>query len=175
MNLTGRQLVELGIITGPIEQENIQQHGVDLNLMGVAKIFGPGFIPKNGKTKLAHRMPLMPCQHYVEGNMYMSWELSPGTYEITFAQGCKVPSDQRLRIVHRSSLFRNGSEINSALFDAGFETTQIGTCISVNEPIIIEVGARVGQAYVTLSNEVRSEDLYNGQFQRDQQRVSGAA
>lgn len=171
MNLTGKQLVERGIITKVDNPECIQQVGVDLELIEVRRIVGKGFIPKEGKTKLAERQFINPIE--VRGltsgdSKHFCWDLPAGTYDIVVKQGCKIPSTQRLRIVHRSSAFRNGTELNSSMFDPGFETENIGTIIHVDEPILIEVGARIGQAYVTEVNPV--ENLYNGQWQGDKQR-----
>lgn len=168
MNLTGKQLVEQGIITGPISEENIAQHGVDLNLVEVLRILGSGFIPKEGKTQLAPRERVEPFLQRINGKVVNTWNLEPGAYDITFAQGCKVPSNQKLQIVQRSSALRNGTILVSSLFDAGFYTDKIGTVMLVSEKIYIEEGARVAQVYATVSNEV--ENLYNGQFQADRQR-----
>ena len=168
MNLTGQQLVELGIITGPIDSENIQQHGVDLNLIRVQKVIGKGTIPQEGKTVVAIREDVEPVTF--EENGLPFWDLQPGVYDITMAQGCNIPANKRLKIVHRSSLFRNGGQLNSALFDAGFQTDNIGTVMILSIPMLIEVGARVGQAYTDESNVV--QNLYNGQFQNDIQRLA---
>lgn len=168
MNLTGKQLVEQGIITGEILEENIQQVGVDLNLIAVEAILGPGFIPKASKTKLATRRRVTPIDKEIDGQMYKVWELGVGVYDITLKQGCKIPANQRLRIVQRSSMLRNGVILSSSIFDPGFVTEAMGTVMLVNEPVFIEVGARIAQAYVSETNQV--ENLYNGQFQNDNQR-----
>jgi deoxycytidine triphosphate deaminase len=162
-NLTGKQLVELGIITGPITEENITQHGVDLNLIRVQKIVGIGTVPAVGKTVLAEKVD-------VELSSDNCWHLQPGAYDITLSQGCKVPKDKMLLIRQRSSLLRNGTVLSSSIFDSGFETTNIGTVMVVVNPIIIESDARVAQIYAHNSNEV--ENLYDGQFQNDKQRKS---
>lgn len=160
-NLTGKQLVEQHIIIGSIEDENIQQHGVDLNLGKVQRIIGKGFIPREGKTQLAERVDVVPIQ--IEGSDKYVWDLLPGSYDITFLQGCKVPEDKMLLIRQRSSLLRNGTLLHSSCFDAGYECSQIGTVMHVRVPIVIEVGARVAQIYAHNSNKV--ENLYDGQFQ----------
>ena len=169
MNLTGKQLVDQGVITGPISEENIQQHGVDLNLIHVSLVNGTGTIPAEGKTVLASRTEI-PMSDSGFGEGKKGWHLTPGVYDITMAQGCTVPADKRMKIVHRSSLFRNGGQLNSALFDSGFSTNNIGTVMVLSIPISIEYNARVGQAYTDESNEV--ENLYNGQFQGDCQRFA---
>jgi dUTP pyrophosphatase len=183
MNLTGRQIIEQGIVFPSVQlsgvgtaipEENVQQHGVDLNLLHVSKVdgnWGAGFIPKDGKTVLAKRMPILPSQHVnPEGDLIVGWRLEPGVYDITLAQGCKVPANQRAEIFHRSSLYRNGCTLRSALWDAGFETDQMGTQLVVMTPILIELGARIAQFVCTLSNYVQPQDQYNGQWQNDKQR-----
>ena len=161
MNLTGQQLVDKGIITGPIEEDNIAQHGVDLNLIKVQRIIGQGTIPAKGKTILADRED-------VELDEQGFWNLSQGAYDITLAQGCKIPSNQSMQIVQRSSLLRNGSVLRSSLFDAGFYTDNIGTVFIVTVPIRIEYNARVAQIVAQASNEVIN--TYDGQWQNDKQR-----
>lgn len=165
-NLTGKELVEKGIITGPIGEDNVQQHGVDLNLRIVQRVIGGGVIPLKGKTVLSKRVDVDTIDH--QGSPH--WYLEPGVYDITFDQGCKIPEDQLLLIRQRSSLLRNGTMLHSSVFDAGFETEQIGTVMHVRVPIMIEVGARIAQIYAHESNIV--ENLYNGQFQGDKQRTT---
>lgn len=171
MNLTGKELVEKNIITGPIEENNIAQHGCDLNLIKVERIdnYAPGVVLID-KTLLPKyiEQPIVEIDFKGDVGKRKCWQLPPGQYNITFAQGCKIPKDQRMFIVQRSSVMRNGAILNSSIFDAGFETKNIGTFLSVLEPITIEVGARVAQAYCDVSNDV--ENLYNGQWQADKWR-----
>lgn len=179
MNLTGKQLVEKGIIfQNPysVPEENIAQHGVDCNLIGVRRVEGNGLIPATGKTKLGNytQIPTTKIDIIEEGSSERTayvWNLEPGVYDITLAQGCKIPKNQRLELVQRSSLLRNGAMIVSSLFDAGFETENMGTVMHVRAAISIEVNARVCQAYCSVSNDV--ENLYDGQFQKDSQRLDG--
>lgn len=171
MNLTGKQLIMQGIIFGPSTAgNNIQQHGVDLNLIKVERVDGSNFEgvvydDKCGKkTNLAQRYNV-ELREDIYGKY---WYLESGAYDITFSQGCHVPPDKRLFVVQRSSLLRNGTIIHSSLFDAGFETKQMGTVMIVTTPIKIYYNARIAQAYVEESDVV--ENLYNGQFQGDCQR-----
>ena len=157
--LNGKEIVIKGIVTN-VPEENVAQHGVDVNLIKVERVVGIGLIPVKGKTRLPNYLEVMS----IEG----VWRLNPGTYNITFAQGCKIPYDQMLLIRQRSSLLRCGGQLHSSVFDAGFETDQIGTFMTLFHPIDIEVGARVAQIYNHQSDPV--ENLYNGQFQKDIQR-----
>jgi deoxycytidine triphosphate deaminase len=174
MNLTGKQLAEQGIITN-LTEENISQHGVDLNVIKIERIFGIGRIPKTGKTRLVSykEVEQVPLIISVEEDGLIEtsgWQLSPGTYQVTFKQGCNVPADKMLLLRQRSSMARNGAISHSSVFDAGFKTDNIGTMIIVTHPIEIEYEARIVQIYSHNSNVV--ENLYVGQFQGDKQRDS---
>ena len=161
MQLTGRQIVEEGIITNYC-QEGIQQAGIDLRLARVNKLEGSGFVPQQGKTTL----PSYPEVKPVDG----IWYLDPGYYEITFLEGCKMPNNRAMTFVQRSSLLRCGAIVRSSQFDPGFETECMGTFMQVFHPIKIEVGARVCQTLVMETAEVAEQDMYNGQWQGDNQR-----
>ena len=157
-----KELVDKGIVTGPILEKNVQMHGVDLNLVAVKRVLGGGHIPLLGKTVLGsyEDVPV------VDG----MWKLDPGVYDITFAQGCNIPNDIMMLIRQRSSLLRNGTMLHSSVFDAGFETEQMGTVMTVQLPITIEEGARVAQIYSHKGTPVGEDRLYTGQWQGDKQR-----
>lgn len=157
--LNGKEIVRRGIVTN-VPEENIAQHGVDLNLIKVERVMGIGLIPVKGKTILPNYQEIIATNGI--------WRLNPGVYNITFDQGCKIPSDVMCLIRQRSSLLRCGGQLHSSVFDAGFETENMGTFMVLFHPIDIEVGARVAQMYNHVSDEV--ENLYNGQFQKDSQR-----
>ncbi len=66
-------------------------------------------------------------------------------------------------------MWRNGTLINSPVFDPGFETEFMGTIMLVTEPLFIEEDARVAQIYF---HECDAAEKYDGQWQNDKQRVS---
>lgn len=169
-NLNGKQIVEQGIITNVINKECIQQVGVDLELIKIERVMGTGIIPQEGKTKLGTKIPvpMVDCPNPKGDEKTKGWLLTPGAYDITLEQGCKIPANQRLQIVQRSSVLRNGGVLASSMFDPGFETDHIGTVMFVFASVFIHFGARVAQAYTTEVNEV--ENLYDGQWQGDKQR-----
>ncbi len=144
------------------------QVGYDLSLKQVNKVgytsFGRiGKVLKD-KTELTNYVPY-PLQS-VDG--IIGWLLYAGTYEVTFNEGCKLPSNRVAFIKQRSSLYRNGAIINSPVFDPGFETTLMGTIMVVTETIFIEENARVAQIYF---HECEPAELYDGQWQGDKQRA----
>lgn len=161
--LNSTELIDRGIITGPITKQNIAQHGIDLNVIEISAIEeSEGFIPAEGKT-------VLPVYRQVPffGNT-TTWHLKPGMYDVVFAQGCNIPADQMLLIRQRSSLLRCGAFICSNVYDAGFKTDNIGTMLTVVNPINIEYNARIAQIYNHQCSTV--ENLYDGQWQNDKQR-----
>ena len=159
--LNGKEIAEKGWITALLPQ-NITQHGIDLRIIKVEASLGNGKIPCEGKTILPNYVELNPDKNGI-------WNLAPGDYQITFAEGCQIPSDHMMKIVQRSSLRRCGAIINSPLFDAGFHTENMGTFMQVVNPLSIEKYARVAQCYFHKATPV--ENLYDGQFQNDKQRA----
>jgi len=169
MQLTGKQIVKQYIVTDVCEA-GIQQQGVDLRVIDIKRVKDviPGFIPKTGKTILPYTETVFPREDSVDG--HKEWYLEPGYYEVTFAEGCFIPPNASLHIKSRSSLIRCGAECRSGQFDGGFKTSHMGCFLKVELPIYIDPGARIAQAIVFESYPVDKEDMYNGQWQNDQQR-----
>ena len=166
MQLTGKQIVEKGIVIGACSA-GVQQQGVDVRLMKVSKVgdgaWDLGYVPANGKTATPRSKEVQPVDDGF-------WRLEPGYYEIEFKEGCKIPHYAAMYFKTRSSLVRCGAIVHSGQFDAGFETEKMGAYLHVILPIDIEVGARVAQMIVHESYGVGIEELYNGQWQNDKQR-----
>ena len=168
--LNADQIVEKGLLKLEQSKGKKAQVGYDLSLQTVKQIRqNPqdkiGVVLKD-KTNLADYTNVEKKQ--LDGST--GWLLYPGTYEITFWEGCKLPSDYVGLIRQRSSLLRNGTIIHSSVFDPGFETEFMGCVMRVNETIFIEEDARVAQIYFHQCEEVDQENLYNGQWQNDKQR-----
>lgn len=169
MQLTGKQIVNSGIIGGYCE-EGVQQQGVDVRVIEINEVQDQGFIPKEGKTRKCKTSVVKTESLQVDDRYYEGWKLSPGYYEVTFEESCNIPADAVLHYDARSSLVRCGGKIFSGQFDGGFHTDHMGAFMELTKPIIIEKGARVAQARVEESYPVDDENLYNGQWQNDKQR-----
>lgn len=153
----------LPMITGELNEDNIQIHGIDLNVIKISKLEGIGIIPKEGKTKLPT---------YIDIDLVDNkWELQPGYYNVEFAQGCNIANYAMLLIRQRSSLLRCGGIISSSIFDSGFKTDSIGTMMVVHNPMVIEFKARIACIYGHACDFVKEE--YSGQWQGDKQRNEG--
>jgi deoxycytidine triphosphate deaminase len=173
--LNVQQILDEGLLRLEHTQGKPAQVGYDLSLKAVNKVgnriganmYGQGNIGKvlKDKTQLTTYTPLDKIQ--LDG--VTGWLLHPNAYDITFNEGCKIPDNRVAFIKQRSSLWRNGTLINSPVFDPGFETEFMGTIMLVTEPIFIEENARVAQIYF---HECAPAEKYNGQWQNDKQRVS---
>lgn len=170
--LNAKQIISEGLLKLEHSKGKAAQVGYDLSLKAVSKIGSSigidgkiGKVLKN-KTELTTYTPI--GQINLDGDK--GWLLYGGVYDITFHEGCYIPSNLVGLIRQRSSLLRNGTVLHSSVFDPGFETEFMGTVMVVNETIFIEDGARVAQIYFHECTPVDSDNLYNGQWQNDSQR-----
>ena len=166
------QILDEGLLRLEHAQGKPAQVGFDLTLKQVNKVGSPssGVIPKRIGKVLKDKTELTDYTPYSLINLDgdRGWLLYEGVYDITFNEGCKIPSNRVAFIKQRSSLYRNGTIINSPVFDPGFETEFMGTLMFVHETIFIEENARVAQIYF---HECKAAELYTGQWQGDKQRA----
>jgi len=171
--LNAEQILEQGLIKTELSKGKPAQVGYDLSAKSINAIGKDEFNSKpnigmvlKDKTILNNYTPMETKNiDGVEG-----WLLYPGSYDITFHEGCKIAANRVGMIRQRSSLLRNGAIIASSIFDPGFETDNMGTIMIVTATIFIEQDARVGQMYFHECDGVAEENLYNGQWQNDKQR-----
>ena len=170
--LNAQQILSEGLLKLEHTKGKSSQVGFDLTLKQVNKIgtSTAGITAKIGKV-LKDKTELTNYTPYALMNVdgVNGWLLYAGVYDITFNEGCKLPDNRVAFIKQRSSLYRNGTIINSPVFDPGFETDFMGTIMYVHETIFIEESARVAQIYF---HECEPAEKYNGQWQGDKQRVS---
>lgn len=179
--LNAKEIIEKGLLKLEQSKGKAAQVGYDLSLKAVQRIGNslannPYNVSKGGKigkvlrdkTELTTYTPI----EAVNLDGLKGWLLYQGVYDITFWEGCNIPSNYVGLIRQRSSMLRNGTVLHSSVFDPGFETEFMGTVMVVNETIFIEEDARVAQIYFHECVGVADEDLYSGQWQNDKQRSS---
>jgi deoxycytidine triphosphate deaminase len=132
------------------------QVGYDLTLKSIKKVSG-GVVMQD-KTTIADYTEVTPS---VNNDGKFIFKLEPGTYSLTFEQGCKLPNNMTAFIRHRSSILRCGAIITSGVYDPAFYVDEMGAIMIVTEPIIIEKGARIAQIIVFENHEA---EAYNGQY-----------
>lgn len=172
--LTAKQIIDKGIIylsDKAKEQYSVElkpaQVGIDLHIVSCNKLLDLketcGHIytdDSKNKTKLSKTELCIPDENK-DGTF--TWTLDPGVYEIGLAEGCKFDNKTFGKIVHRSSLYRNGVEINSPIWDTGFHTEEMGTFMIVHNTVKIDLYSRVAQIIVFETNE--EAENYTGQYQ----------
>jgi deoxycytidine triphosphate deaminase len=169
--LNVQQVLDEGLLKLEQSQGKPAQVGFDLTVKSINQVGGRfGLIDQKIGKVLKDSTELTNYTPYELINLegVSGWLLHKGVYDITFNEGCKLPNNRVAFIKQRSSLYRNGTIINSPVFDPGFETEFMGTLMFVHETIFIEENARVAQIYF---HECEAAELYNGQWQGDIQRT----
>jgi dUTP pyrophosphatase len=162
--LNSKQILEENLLKLEKTNGKPAQIGYDLSLMEINKVGGS--IGKVLKDKTISNIHTKINKTQVDG--VKGWLLYSGVYDFIMWEGCKIPNNRTAFIKQRSSLMRNGTLIQSSVFDPGFETEHIGSYGFVFETIFIEENARVAQIYFHESTS--TNELYNGQWQNDKQR-----
>jgi|TARA_R110000796_G_scaffold55882_1_gene129795 deoxycytidine triphosphate deaminase len=135
------------------------QVGYDLTLKSVNKVNG-GVVTKDNTTVFNYD----EVASFINDDGRFLYQLEPGTYSLTFEQGCKLDERHTAFIRHRSSILRCGGVITSGVYDPGFEVDEMGGMLIATEAIVLEKGARVAQI-IMMENE--AAELYDGQWQKD--------
>ena len=137
--------------TGP---EQVQPNGVDLTLAAVYEPAETGRIGREATT-VAGRREVEPAGEPP------TYRLEPGGYVARYAETVRVPPGHVGFVYPRSSLMRNGTMANTAVWDAGYEGKGEGL-LQVTHPIALERGARVVQLVLARADH---EGTYDGSYQ----------
>lgn len=167
--LTALQILHEQILNLDNTQGKEAQVGYDVSVCKINKVTST--VDEFGKV--LKDKTILPPQEEVEETEIdgkKGWFLEPGTYDFILNEGCNIPANRVGKMVQRSSLMRNGTIIASSIFDPGFKSEKMGTYGIVTLPIFIEKNSRIAQMYFEECDEVALENLYNGQFNNDQQR-----
>lgn len=172
MMLTADQILKENLLKLDNTKGKPAQVGYDLSVKALARIVYPGMVLCDRTIVPTYQAVELTSLATSDGYEFDGYYLTPGAYDITFHEGCKIPPNRTAKIRQRSSLLRSGAIIASSIFDPGFETDNIGTVLLVHHIIYIEKDARCAQIYFQTNDSVDQDKLYSGQFQRDAQRNS---
>jgi deoxycytidine triphosphate deaminase len=136
----------------PLDDDQPQPNGVDLTVAAVLVQQEPGRIGREGKT-VGDRRPVDDRDGV--------YHLDPGGYVVRYAETVRVPEGHVGFILPRSSLLRNSTALDTAVWDAGYEGRGEGL-LRVCHPIEIEAGARIGQFVLAAASH---EGTYEGTYQ----------
>jgi dUTP pyrophosphatase len=138
----------------PVADAQVQPNGVDLTLEAVFEPVEAGRIGVDGK-RIAERRAVEPSDDPP------AYALEPGGYVARYAETVRIPDDHVGFVLPRSSLMRNGTMVNTAVWDAGYEGRGEGL-LHVTRPIEIDVGARVAQLVLARAD---ASGTYDGSYQ----------
>ena len=138
----------------PVGDAQVQPNGVDLTLDAVFEPVEAGRIGVDGK-RIAERREREPAGEPP------AFALEAGGYVARYAERVRIPDDHVGFVLPRSSLMRNGTMVNTAVWDAGYEGRGEGL-LQVTRPIEIEHGARIAQLVLARAD---ATGTYDGSYQ----------
>jgi dUTP pyrophosphatase len=151
------ELIEKKMLIENVDKNNIQPSGVDLRAKTVYRLKNGGYLGvKNRQT---------PNVDVVSDKIGDKVVLEPnGFVLVETMEKVNMPKDLLALILPRSSLFRCGVGLHTAVVDPGFVGTLTFGMKNLSEhPFEIEIGSKIGQI---VFEEVKGNDkLYNGKYQ----------
>ncbi|AAB99105.1 deoxycytidine triphosphate deaminase, putative (dcd) [Methanocaldococcus jannaschii DSM 2661] len=141
-----------------LEEEQIQQCGIDLRVWKIFKIEGEGVIDfSNEKRKLPNYIEIFNS----EKDEHI--KLDRGVYIVKVADYIKIPENVAGFAYPRSSLLRMGATLYSAVHDPGYEGRP-EYLMQVFNPITIYKYARIAQIVFVECRDVKGvyEGIYKG-------------
>lgn len=156
-----RLIEEKRLITGYVDLERqLQPSGFDLSLGEVQSFTGAGRVDfTNEERMIAKVKPLEPDQD--------GWyNLRQGCYTIIYNEVVSMPLDITAIARTRSTLLRNGTTIETAVWDPGYRGRS-SSLLVVHNPhgIRLKRDARIAQLFFFRIGEV--EEGYSGVFQNE--------
>ena len=148
--------------TTPVDPSQVQPNGVDLTLDAVFDQVTPGRVARDGR-RIGERRERRPDGAGSDRAGPDRYALDPGGYVVRYGERVRVPEEHVGFLYPRSTLLRNGSMLNTAVWDAGYEGRGEGL-LQVHHRIEIEPGARVAQfVLATAANEGTYDGRYQGE------------
>lgn len=144
-------------VVSPVDEDMIQMHALDIRVDKIYRIGSSFLVPSEGKTVPSNKIEV---ELFTEPNWFF---LTPGVYSFEAVQSVEMAKGEAGWLVPRSSLTRNGVDVRSALYDAGYKGGVNGIIIVHNQSgCQIEKGARIAQFVIVKAETAK---LYDGQYQ----------
>jgi len=140
-----------------VDEKNIQPSGVDLRVKCIYRLKNGGYMGIEKRN--------MPDVENVSDKIGEKLILKPNEFVLVETmEKVNMPNDLMAIVLPRSSLFRCGVSLHTAVIDPGFVgTLTFGMKNLSNFPFEIEIGTKVGQI---VFEEVKGNNkLYNGKYQ----------
>jgi len=151
------ELIEKKKLIENVDMNNVQPSGVDLRAKIIYRLKNGGYLGvKNRQT---------PNVDVVSDKTGDKIILEPNEFVLVETmEKVNMPKDLLALILPRSSLFRCGVSLHTAVVDPGFiGTLTFGMKNLSDHPFELEIGSKIGQI---VFEEVKGNDkLYNGKYQ----------
>lgn len=149
-------------VVSPVDEDMIQMHALDIRIDRLYRITSGFFVPEEGKTSQSNKEEQLPVVETVMPPREV-FILMPGVYSFDAVQTVEMAEGEAGWLVPRSSMTRNGVDVRSALYDAGYKGG-INGIIVVHNPhgCSIERNARIAQFVIAKAETAK---LYDGQYQ----------
>ena len=151
------ELIKNGSLIENIDEKNIQPSGIDLRVKCIYRLKNGGFLGTNDR--------MTPDVENVSDSPGEKIRLEPNEFVLVETmEKVNMPKDVMAIVLPRSSLFRCGVSLHTAVVDPGFQGTLTFGMKNLSEfPFEIEIGSKIGQI---VFEEVKGNvKLYNGKYQ----------
>jgi deoxycytidine triphosphate deaminase len=140
-----------------VDEDNIQPSGVDVRVKAVYRLKNGGYLGvQNRKT---------PDIEVVSKEVGKKIILKPNEFVLVETmEKVNMPNDISAIVLPRSSLFRCGASLHTAVVDPGYVGTLTFGMKNLSEfPFEIEIGSKIGQ--IVFEEVKGNTKLYNGKYQ----------
>jgi len=140
-----------------VDEKNVQPSGVDLRVKRIYRLRNGGFLGINDRKT--------PDVDNFSDRIGEKFRLEPNEFVLVETmEKVNMPKDVTAIVLPRSSLFRCGVSLHTAVVDPGFQGTLTFGMKNLSEfPFEIEIGSKIGQI---VFEEVKGNvKLYDGKYQ----------
>ena len=151
------KLIEQKKLVENVDENNIQPSGVDLRVKVVYRLKNGGYLGvKDRRT---------PDIEVVDKEVGRKVVLNPNEFVLVETmEKVNMPNDLSAIILPRSSLFRCGASLHTAVVDPGYIGTLTFGMKNLSQfPFEIEIGSKIGQ--IVFEEVKGNTKLYNGKYQ----------
>jgi len=151
------ELIDKKKLIENVDKNNVQPSGVDLRAKAIYRLKNGGYLGvKNRQT---------PNVDIISNKVGEKIILEPNEFVLVETmEKVNMPNDLLALILPRSSLFRCGVSLHTAVVDPGFiGTLTFGMKNMSDHSFELEIGSKIGQ--IVFEEVKGNEKLYNGKYQ----------
>lgn len=153
-------------VVHPFNPEHVTPAGYDFSAKSFKRIGTQGEIFRDSKTIPVY----FDVQHerYSNGIEKDMYYFGDGSYIVTFNERVRIPAGMTGLMWSRSTLLRCGANLDTAIWDAGYEGVGSSLLTVHNQyGLRIQQDARIGHMILVPIATIQDGKLYNGSYQRE--------